>query len=116
MGMDNTAKRIVRTAGVVVGLGAAAWALRDRLLPAPQASDEPLPKFRDHAPDQVDIDEHAELITLHGIGPATADRLKQAGIMNVPMLAAADAVAIAEAVNTTEATATKWIETARAAE
>lgn len=114
--MDSTAKKIVRTAGVVVGLGAAVWAFKDRLLPSPQASDEPPPKFRDHAPEPVDIDDHAELITLHGIGPATADRLKEAGIMNVPMLAAAEPPAIAEAVSTTEATATKWIETARAAE
>lgn len=114
--MNNTAKNLVRTAGVVVGLGAAVWALRDRLLPSPVVSDDPPPKFRESAPDPMAIDDHADLITLHGIGPATADRLKEAGIENVPMLAAADAAEIAESTGATIKTATKWIETAQAAD
>ncbi len=114
--MSNATRNIIRTAGVIVGLGAAAWALRDRLLPSPVVPDEDPPAFRETAPDPVAMDDHAELITLHGIGPATADRLKAAGIMNVPMLAAADAAEIAEAVGASVTTAERWIATAQSAD
>ena len=114
--MSKAAKYIVRAAGVAVGIGAAVWALRDLRLPSPDVPEQQPPPFREHAPDPVAIDEHAELITLHGIGPATADRLKSAGIMNVPMLAGADASAVSEATGASITTVERWIETAKNAD
>ena len=58
--MSKAAKNIVRVAGVVVGLGAAAWALRDRLLPSPVVPDEEPPAFRETAPDPVAMDDHKD--------------------------------------------------------
>ena len=44
--MNQPLKQFLRIGGVVVGLGAAVWALRDKLLPAPAMPDEPPPRFR----------------------------------------------------------------------
>ena len=110
--MNNTAKNVIRVAGVVVGLAAAAWALRDRLLPAPEVHEEPPPKFRE--PDAGAAQEQAQLTDVKGIGPVTAGKLTEVGIDDVEALATADPVGLSDLVGTSEATAAKWIEAAKA--
>ena len=111
--MNNTAKNIIRAVGVVVSLGAAVWALRDKLLPAPEIPDGPPPKFREPAADAPD-ETPADLTDVKGIGPKTKAKLVDAGFADLASLAAADAEAVAEAADTSEAMAARWIESAGA--
>ena len=115
--MNHTAKTFVRFAGIVIGLGAAAWALRARLLPAPEIHEEPPPRFREVAdddPGQQDAGDTAsdDLTEIKGIGPVTAGRLSEAGITSFSDLAAADAEAVSVLAGTSESATAKWIEAA----
>jgi predicted flap endonuclease-1-like 5' DNA nuclease len=109
--MNNTAKNAIRVVGVVVSLGAAVWALRDRLLPAPEIPDGPPPKFREPSA-TADTPPPADLTAVKGIGPKTSAKLTDAGIADLATLAAADAAAVAEAADTSETMAARWIESA----
>lgn len=116
--MNHTAKNFIRFAGVVIGLGAAAWALRERLLPAPEIHDEPPPRFREG--DMTDASAGAgetgaaadDLTAINGIGPVTAAKLSDAGIVTFGSLAAADVNAVSEIAGTSQSAAAKWIEAA----
>ena len=120
--MNHTAKNFIRFAGLVIGLGAAAWALRDRLLPAPEIHDEAPPRFREvnassPAPDEAEagsaVGEAADDLTaINGIGPVTAGKLSEAGITTYAALAAADAATVSDVVGTSHGAAAKWIEAA----
>ena len=111
--MNNTAKNIIRVVGVVVSLGAAVWALRDSLLPAPEIPDGPPPKFRDPAEaTSADAVDPADLTAVKGIGPKTSAKLIEAGIGDLAALAAADPSVVADAADTSEAMASRWIESA----
>jgi len=116
--MNHTAKNFIRFAGLVIGLGAAAWALRDRLLPAPEIHDEPPPRFREAGTDAGEPDfsdapvDADDLTSIKGIGPVTAGKLADAGITTFGTLAAADADAVSEIAGTSGAIAAKWIEAA----
>ncbi len=108
--MNHTAKNLIRIAGVVAGLGAAVWALRDRLLPAPEVHDEPPPRFRTattHATAQND-----DLTLIKGIGPVKAGALHDAGIDSFAQLASMSADELADTARTSTATAQGWIEAA----
>lgn len=116
--MNHTAKTFIRFAGVVIGLGAAAWALRDRLLPAPEIHDEPPPRFREVSTEDAgavsDEGDAAsdDLTEIKGIGPVTAGKLADAGVTTFSELAAADVGAVSELVGTSETAAARWIEAA----
>jgi len=120
--MNHTAKNFIRLAGVVIGLGVAAWALKDKLLPAPEIHDEAPPRFREvdasHARDDVVEDTPTavgaddDLTSINGIGPVTAGKLAEAGILTFAALAAADAHAIGDIAGTSQGAAAKWIEAA----
>jgi predicted flap endonuclease-1-like 5' DNA nuclease len=102
-------KNAIRIAGVVAGLAAAVWAVRDRMLPAPETPTDTPPKFRQGSHASQD-----DLTEIKGIGPAFAERLAEAGITTFDALAEQDADAVAEAVNTTPEIAQRWIDTATA--
>lgn len=120
--MNNTAKNFIRLAGVVIGLGVAAWALKDKLLPAPEIHDEAPPRFREvdasHAKDDVvedaptEVDADDDLTSINGIGPVTAGKLAEAGILTFAALAASDADAVGDIAGTSQGAAAKWIEAA----
>ena len=103
--MHNPLKTVVRLGGIVLGIGAVVWAMRDRLLPSPQIPEGPPPRYRTPEPD-------ADLTSVKGIGPVYAERLNEAGIHNFAQLAAADPGAVAEAAGTSESAAKDWIEQA----
>ena len=105
--MNQTVKNLIRIGGAVAGLGAAIWALRDRLLPSPEIHDEPPPLFRT-APSPDDLTE------IKGIGPVTSDKLNQAGVKQFSDITAMSADELSETAGTSAASATKWIEDARA--
>ena len=107
--MNHAMKNVIRIAGVVAGLGAAAWALRDRMLPDPAPPTNEPPSFRTGGPHTSD-----DLTRIKGIGPAFATRLSDAGIASFATLANEEAAVVAEIANTTETAAQRWIDDASA--
>ena len=106
--MNQTAKNLIRVVGVVVGLAAAAWALRDQLLPTPEIHHEEPPPFRQSGDDEGDAGSD-DLTTIKGIGPVTAEKLQEAGITSFDELASADAEELGGAIGSSEATVARWI-------
>ncbi len=104
--MKSAAKNLLRTAGVLAGLAAAAWAMRDRMLPPPEIHDEAPPKFRTGGGAD-------DLTVIKGIGPVYQERLAQAGIHSFSDLRTADPRDIARAAGTSHAVADHWVEFAR---
>jgi predicted flap endonuclease-1-like 5' DNA nuclease len=105
--MNQTVKNLIRLGGVIAGIGAAIWAMSDRLLPSPEIHDEPPPLFR--VPRQPD-----DLTEIKGIGPVKAGKLNDAGIETFADLAAMRAADLATVTESSTATATRWSEDARA--
>lgn len=105
--MNQTLKNLIRIGGVVAGIGAAIWAMSDRLLPSPEIHDEPPPLFR--TPAQPD-----DLTEIKGIGPVKAGKLNDAGIDTFTDLAAMSVDDLASVTETSAAKATRWSEDARA--
>jgi len=108
-GMNKSIKQVLRFGGVIVGFGAAVWALRDKLLPAPEIPEGPPPRFRTGGTEDTATD---DLTDVKGIGPVYAERLTTAGMTTFAELAASDPATIAEAAGVSESTATSWIEQA----
>ncbi len=106
--MDHPFKTFLRIAGVVVGLGAAAWALRDKLLPAPAIPEGPPPRFRT-APASTGSD---DLTAIKGVGPARAERMNAAGYESIASLISAGPEAVGEAAGVSAETAAKWLSSA----
>ena len=71
----------------------------------------PPPKFREPA-GPTEAPDPSDLTVVKGIGPKTKAKLADAGIADLPTLASADAGAVAEAADTSEAMAERWIEAA----
>jgi predicted flap endonuclease-1-like 5' DNA nuclease len=103
--MNHAAKNLLRVAGVVVGFGAAVWALRDRMLPAPEIHNEPPPKFRTGGGTD-------DLTDVKGIGPVYADRLNTSGIHSFSDLAGAQAQHVADVAETSLSVAETWVRSA----
>ena len=118
--MNHPFKTFLRIAGVVVGLGAAAWALRDRLLPPPAIPESPPPRFRTTPPAEPsstasdDLTDVKGLTAIKGIGPARAERLSAAGYPSVASLISAGPEAVGEAAGVSTETAAKWLSSAAA--
>jgi len=107
--MNKPIKQVLRIGGVVIGLGAAVWALRDRLLPAPQIPDGPPPRFRSADTSVMSGD---DLTAVKGIGPVYAERLVEADITTFAELVDAGVSAVSEAAGVSESTAVSWMEQA----
>ncbi|MFV1999682.1 MAG: helix-hairpin-helix domain-containing protein [Acidimicrobiia bacterium] len=114
--MNHTARNLIRVAGVVAGLGAAVWALRDRLLPAPEVHSEPPPRFRTvetstEVPNESKAD---DLTTIKGIGPVTATKLAANDIHSFKAITNMTPESLAHAAGTSSEVAGAWIESAAA--
>lgn len=105
--MNQTLKNLIRIGGALAGLGAAIWALSDRLLPSPEIHDEPPPLFRIPQPPD-------DLTVIKGIGPVKAGLLNDAGIDTFSDLASMPTEELASIADTSVTTATRWSEDARA--
>lgn len=114
-------KRLARVLGVIGGLGAIAWAMRDRLVsvaisrePVPPAfkTSESSPTPMAAAPDRDDRLDARELTAVGGIGPVYATRLETVGISTLADLAASRPEQVAAAAEVPLARANGWIDAA----
>jgi len=111
-------KRLARVLGVIGGLGAIAWAMRDRLVSV-AISREPVPpafKMPASSPTPSDDDgrrDARELTAVGGIGPVYATRLETVGISTLADLAASRPEQVAAAAEVPLARANGWIDVAR---
>ncbi len=109
MGLGKAA----RVLGIIGGIGAVAWAMRDRFVTVALTRKPEHPTFSlpPEPPDSV-ATEPDDLTAIAGIGPVFARRLMEAGIATYKDLAGATAAHVAEIVNITEARAGQWIDDA----
>jgi len=137
--MRRSLKRLLGVGSVVAGLATVAWAIRDKLLPAPSIPEEPPPRFRtpgEDAPRPATAPEGGDrtpaagaptpestepapasdddLTAITGIGPVYRERLEVAGITSFAALAAAEPDDVARAARVSTDTAAGWIEQAAA--
>lgn len=113
--MKTTAKRLAGILGLIAGVGAIIWALRDRFVSLS------LPHETAPAPFRVGTQERPppstekadDLTAITGIGPVYATRLEKAGIASFAALAAADATTVAEASGVAAGRVGGWIEQAK---
>jgi polyhydroxyalkanoate synthase len=109
LGTLGGVKRLAKIIGVVGGLAAIVWAMRDRFISVATSREPEPPTFRasDAKSGTTGID------VIDGIGPVFASRLKDAGIDTPGKLGAASPDRVAEAAGVSGARARAWIEQAR---
>lgn len=102
-------KRLAKILGIIGGLAAIVWAMRDRFISVAISREPEPPSFRvpDHSSNQP-------VERIDGIGPVFAKRLGAAGIDTVSRLAGASPDTVAEAAGVSAARARAWIEQAAA--
>ncbi len=116
-------KRVARILGILGGLGAIAWAMRDRLVsvaiyrePQPPAFKVPTAnpggKVTDDKPAPVPT-AGGEITSITGIGPVYATRLETVGISTLDQLADARPEQVAAAAEVPLSRAVGWVDTAR---
>jgi large subunit ribosomal protein L21 len=112
--MNDPMKTFLRIAGVMVGLSAAAWAMRHKLMPAPGIPEGPPPQFRTSPapPSTPQAAEPDDLTAVKGIGPARAEKLNAAGYETIAALIAAGPDAVGDAAGVSADTAKKWMKSA----
>ena len=125
-------RRIARIFGLLGGIGAVIWAMRDRFVsvaisrePEPPAfravanpnggrpqTPPPVTKQAPNAASEATEDE-SELTDVNGIGPVYANRLNEAGIRSLDDLSSSRAEQVAAAAEVPLSRAIGWIEAAR---
>lgn len=106
------ARKLARLLGLAAGVGAIAWAMRERfvtltLTREPEPPTFTLPPEPVESPVSVEPD---DLTQIPGIGPVFARRLMEAGIATFSHLAAADPSAVAGITNVPIARVDRWIQ------
>lgn len=112
-------KRIAQVLGVLGGLGAVAWAIRDRFVSVAISREPQPPAFRvvepapgtdvPDAPDERIAAAETLITGVSGIGPVYATRLGAAGINSLTDLAGSDVDAVTEAAQVPASRASDWI-------
>lgn len=97
-------KRLAKIIGIIGGLAAVVWAMRDRFISVAISREPEPPAFR--------VTPSVPVESIDGIGPVFAKRLTAAGIDSVARLAAASPDAVAEAAGVSSARARSWIDQA----
>lgn len=103
--------KVVRLVGILGGLGALAWTMRDRFISLAVPREPQPPTFR-VVPSLQDAGEDLTLIS--GIGPVYAARLRNAGFTTLALVAAADPERLGEAAGVPTARAEPWVAQAKA--
>lgn len=98
-------KNLAKIIGFIGAAAALVWAMRDRFISV-ATSREPVPPTFKATPPSPPVD------VIDGIGPVFAERLTQAGIIDVRSLAEASPDQVAEAASVSSARARSWIELA----
>jgi predicted flap endonuclease-1-like 5' DNA nuclease len=101
-------KRLAKILGVVGGIVAVVWAMRDRFISVATSREPIPPSFRGAAEPQGPPVE-----AIDGIGPVFAKRLTAAGIVDIGRLAEASPDLVAETAGVSGARARSWIDQAR---
>lgn len=107
-------KRMARLLGVLGGVAAVAWAMRERFVSIAAPREPEPPSFRvvtpaSEPPRPAQLD---DLTEVNGIGPVFARRLMEGGVSTFSLLAEASASRVAELTGVPESRATDWIEQA----
>ncbi|MEE8330221.1 MAG: helix-hairpin-helix domain-containing protein [Acidimicrobiia bacterium] len=113
-------RRLIRFVGIVTGVAAVAYLMRDKLVRIPEDPTPP-PHFKADSPNgETTAPVKAtramlgdDLTEINGIGPAYSKRLADAGITTFAELIAADVAATAEAVDVSEDQVAGWADQAR---
>lgn len=100
-------RRLVKVIGLVGGIAALVWAIRDRFISVAISREPEPPTFRRHRAASSDVDQ------IDGIGPVFASRLAAAGLGTIASLASATPDSVSEAAGVSVARARSWIEQAR---
>jgi predicted flap endonuclease-1-like 5' DNA nuclease len=112
-------KRLAKVVGVVSGVIAVVWAMRDRLISITAPREPEPPRFRVVTPPSspragAPPPRSDDLTDIVGIGPVFADRLTIAGILGFADLARAGAARAAEITGVPVTRAEGWISQAEA--
>lgn len=107
-------KRLARALGVLGGLAAVVWAMRERFISIAAPREPEPPSFRvitapGKPPKPVEPD---DLTEVNGIGPVFARRLMEGGISTFAQLAAAQTERVMELTGVHESRASDWVEQA----
>lgn len=113
MGTLGPVKRIARVLGLVGGVGAILWAMRDRLVSVAISREPQPPAFRvpEPTPDPPTPPD-GSITDIPGIGPVYATRLASAGINSIADLARSEPEVVADAAKVPRPRAESWIESA----
>lgn len=99
-------KTLAKIIGLLGGIAAVVWAMRDRFISVATSREPEPPAFKaGPMPPAVD--------TIDGIGPVFAERLTSAGLGTVEALAEASPDRVAEAASVSAARARTWIDLAK---
>lgn len=109
-------KRVARIVGILGGIGAVVWAMRDRFVSVAISREPEPPAFRvqetAHTREKS-TPEHPDITTVSGIGPVYATRLEEIGVSTVAALAGSRPEPVAAAAQIPLSRAVGWIEEAR---
>lgn len=99
-------KKLARILGIVGGVAALIWAMRDRFISVAISREPEPPRFRT-------VTTSPPLSTVDGIGPTYEDRLARSGIGDLAALAKASPDSVAEAAGVSASRARDWISQAQ---
>lgn len=108
-------KRFARALGILGGIGALVWTIRDRIMSIVSPAEPEPPSFRVVTPPSSPAGEASggaanELLEVDGIGPVFASKLIEAGITTLPELVAAGAERVAAIVELPASRVQGWID------
>lgn len=97
-------KRFARILGIIAGIGAIAWAMRDRFISLAVPRETEPPAFRSEPPRSTpssrpadpQTSEPDDLTQINGIGPVFAGRLVEAGMTSFQQVASSSEETLAE--------------------
>lgn len=112
-------RRIARVVGIIGGIGAVVWAMRDRFISVALPREPTPPAFKvptemATAPTSTTADPPGSITDVPGIGPVYATRLEAIGIATLGDLAGADAEDASHAAQVPVTRAQGWIQAAQA--
>ena len=103
-------KKLARLVGVIGGVAAVIWAMRERLVSIAAPREPEPPRFRVVTPpSEPPAAGHDDLTLINGIGPVFASRLQDAGISSFAALHQAGAERAAEIAGVPPNRAEPWI-------
>ncbi|MGH8911417.1 MAG: helix-hairpin-helix domain-containing protein [Acidimicrobiia bacterium] len=109
-------KRLARILGLLGGIGAVAWAMRERFVSVAISREPVPPAFKVPDPvvmSPVEAKSATEITSVSGIGPVYATRLESIGVSTIEGLATSRAEQVAAAAEVPLSRAVGWIEAAR---